>query len=1497
MEVFSKPRVTPVASQVGFSTTFPANFDIATGWDFFNAVDRAKFWEVYRTQLPDVVLMSPECRPFSVLMSANWERMSPEEATKLQTEGMAMLHFCVQIAEEQIKRGKFFFLEQPTGASSWATHAVAWLLEQEGVLRFVFDQCMAGLSLKPDTVSRKTTAIATNHGGIALELSKFQCDGGHKHLQLQSGLPHLAQVYPPQMVEAIVRGLKKTALKGEESLKSFAAEDLDADEVELDREDPERAQASESQVQRITSDQIRLLHKMHNNMGHLPREQMMIVLKAAGCKAHVLEYVRDHFSCEVCGRRKKPIERRKAAFPRTFSFNKILGLDFIYIPFQGKTLAFLNVVCQGTNFQQVGRLKDYVQGAPSGKEAWKLFSELWIRPFGLPEVVLTDGGPEFKAGFERGAEQCGVMQIVSDASSPWQNGRAERHGGWAKDKVEEELQAGVAHVSNEEELELLLSSVVSSKNRYFHRGGYSPAQLVFGCNPRVPLELLGDDELSVVAKEDVMADAFEQDSPAAEFSRAHSIRQRAKELCMKNTVKDRINNSVRGKTHVQTYFSPGQWVYVWRRTPSPAEGHVTRSRWVGPGLLVLQAGHTAWVSMRSRLWKCNVDQLRPASRLEATGAELSRAGELQEVAAQARAGRAGAIDVSQEGSPPEESSSLPSPVLDEARVQVAPDAHLPAIPEEEEIAEVPRASPGMGSLTRGSFPIPSTPAPGTPAPGTPMIQPAFNRRVTEPEPQQEPSRGSSAAPSVSSSTDTSRQRERGNRPPPTELKELERLALRELRRLKKEERATSSTDAPVTMHRSSGSITVSPPSRPRRNQTAETVSEDVNSNEASVEDPPETDAIDDLIYSFGDSEDWLNNLSWFGVSQEATSQSFVVNPVKTKNGEFDMKNASTEEKEGFSLSDQAEFQAILKMGAAKVLKGKEAEQARAKWGHRIITSRMIRRKKPLPGIGNFKFKSRWCVHGHKDPDSETLHTYSPTPSVEAITLFLQIALCFGYTITTSDIKNAFCQSRRLKRPRGPILVRPCEGTGLNSDDLIELVAPVYGLDDAPLLWHETLVEFFEQLGFTRSLLEPCWFVKRDDSGKMIAQVLIEVDDLLISAEDKYQSELRRALEARFEFGKWETGSADFAGRTMVITPEKIQLHQEKYIIEKIIPVRMPKGMVSNKEQSLEPEIFEQFRSLLYKINWVAHQTRPEAAGVVSILSSRLHQAKVHDLVCLNKLASYLRNTAQQSLTLLRFDPKKVVFIAASDAGGVDGKPVADNSEDTVQGAWVVLLSDQLPSASRPCRVSVISWRSAKLKRRVSSTLASEALSFSQSLGEVEWLQVMFRDIVFGDVSRANWQDSLSPFLAVLKEDCVLNEHMSQCNLTDAKSLFDSILRNNPTSRQDRRTSVEIAIIIEAMKKAKSALRWLPHPKMIADALTKDDIAKTNGALESLLRTSRLYLWEEESELERRKKDPKAKYRSRAAAAKLREESAVLLAEVMTNRNLVELSKCFHTFDF
>ena len=46
---------------------------------------------------------------------------------------------------------------------------------------------------------------------------------------------------------------------------------------------------------------------------------------------------------------------------------------------------------------------------------------------------------------------------------------------------------------DEEELETLAIELTAHKNRFYHRGGFSPLQLVFGSNPRLPHELLSDE--------------------------------------------------------------------------------------------------------------------------------------------------------------------------------------------------------------------------------------------------------------------------------------------------------------------------------------------------------------------------------------------------------------------------------------------------------------------------------------------------------------------------------------------------------------------------------------------------------------------------------------------------------------------------------------------------------------------------------------------------------------------------------------------------------------------------------------------------------------------------------------------------------------------------------------------------------------------------------------------------------------------------------------------
>ena len=92
-----------------------------------------------------------------------------------------------------------------------------------------------------------------------------------------------------------------------------------------------------------------------------------------------------------------------------------------------------------------------------------------LRP---PEVLISDGGPEFQEAFARAGEHAGVFHHVCDATSPWQNGKCERHGGLVKEALAKA--AREAEPRTARELEHLLHETLAAKNRYFHRGGFSP---------------------------------------------------------------------------------------------------------------------------------------------------------------------------------------------------------------------------------------------------------------------------------------------------------------------------------------------------------------------------------------------------------------------------------------------------------------------------------------------------------------------------------------------------------------------------------------------------------------------------------------------------------------------------------------------------------------------------------------------------------------------------------------------------------------------------------------------------------------------------------------------------------------------------------------------------------------------------------------------------------------------------------------------------------------
>ena len=96
--------------------------------------------------------------------------------------------------------------------------------------------------------------------------------------------------------------------------------------------------------------------------------------------------------------------------------------------------------------------------------------------------------------------------------------------------------------------------------------------------------------------------------------------------------------------------------------------------------------------------------------------------------------------------------------------------------------------------------------------------------------------------------------------------------------------------------------------------------------------------------------------------------------------------------------------------------------------------------------------------------------YAPTPGNDRIMLVLQILAALRVALILLDAKSAFCQGRKLRRRRGPIFATPCDGVGLQKDDLIELVCALYGLRDAPAEWRRTLCEALCGIGLRVSLV-------------------------------------------------------------------------------------------------------------------------------------------------------------------------------------------------------------------------------------------------------------------------------------------------------------------------------------------------------------------------------------------------------------------------------------------
>ena len=1152
----------------------------------------------------------------------------------------------------------------------------------------------------------------------------------------------------------------------------------------------------------LSESQKRQVQVIHDNLGHPGNVEFLRALRLSRANASVLKYVRTVFQCEACrARGTMPKTRKPAALPRTFRFNQVVGTDVVFIPSPGGgTVPCLNIICWGTAYQIVTPLESCTSAHVSS-----VVAAVWIRYFGPPEVLVVDQGPEFTGPeFQKLVETHACVLHVIDVRSPWQNGKTERHGDIFKKIVAKARWQ--YEPTDDRSFHQLLHECVAAKNRLSNRSGFSPLQRVFGIGHRLPAELCSDDSFARDAIDELL-----HSDPSMEESRR--IREAAAHGVITASYRVRIQEASRARHRIRQDFRSDDVVMVWKKPLGNKRG-----QWTGPGVVVAVHHGSVWVNMRGQLWKCSSEQCRTGTTQESRGLEIFNQ-LLNDMCVDLRLfpGRRTYVDVVQEGNPPPEADE-PVGNQDEGDLPAAPaSAAAPAA-----AASVPGDQTPVGSISEPE----ACPTPLEPLPEVPELD--------SPEPL------SDAQPSGEVIAED---RER-----PEPVSKRARVS---------EELVPADPMDTGGASSSSGPVVPSPVRwEPRPDSTGwQPVATDPLETPSGI---PETVMEGDL-----DLFEWekgypvaLEPEQWPGVGDESCFATFGWEKCKAtglsavvlkRSDELAMSEVKKPENwPAFSQSVSKEWSSILATGAVTILTPKKSAEIRSKFPSRILPSRHVFRWKPGDGEGAPPTaKCRWCVLGHRDPDIMKLARASPTPQTTTIYTFLQVQACLQRTVALGDVRTAFMQTDKSSSDRldGPLFAEVPVG-GIILDDgtvippgkvLIQLNTAVYGLVNAPSAWRMSMVRALEELGYRRSCYDPCLFILMRPAGPD-GMVIIEVDDLASAGNSQHDLCMSR-LQQRFKFGKWKSiheSEGDYAGRTIIQNSDySFHVHQAKFVLERLNPIAIARGRKSQKTSKLLPGEHRQFRAVMGATNWVQRESRPDVSGECSLIMAHTNDPTIADLVDANRVVELLKSDPHLGIRIPHVPVERVRWVSVSDASW------ANTTEDKSQVGWLVGLADSSVSEGSQASFGLLSWKSVRAHRVIPSTLSAETYSLSQALGECEWLRGLFEEMVNPKFSIVEWASrSRHRGLLVAARTSDNTSTLKECLcVVDAKSLYDHLRNETAGMASDRRTAIEIQIVRGSLDAQCGEIKWVGHPGMYADCLTKRN--GNHPLMQHLLRTGRL----------------------------------------------------------
>ena len=451
--------------------------------------------------------------------------------------------------------------------------------------------------------------------------------------------------------------------------------------------------------------------------------------------------------------------------------------------------------------------------------------------------------------------------------------------------------------------------------------------------------------------------------------------------------------------------------------------------------------------------------------------------------------------------------------------------------------------------------------------------------------------------------------------------------------------------------------------------------------------------------------------------------------------------------------------------------------------------------------GSKLHKARFVAKGFSQVEgSDYSDTYAPTVKMTTVRMLIQFAAENQMSVHQLDVKTAY-----LNAPIDcEVYIRQPQGFAEEEDNgqlVWKLHKSLYELKQSGRNWNVVLTNFFKTNGFHQSEIDPCLFIKQNETD--MTYIAVWVDDIIIAAtSNSLMNDIKELLKSKFKMTdlgliKWFLGIEFEQSDTGI---SMCQSHYLKGVLERF-GMQDCKPRTTPCEQKLDDyespaensaADVTRYREMVGSLIYAMMCSRPDLAYIVTKLSQSLANPSQGDWITVKHVLRYIKGSLNKKLTYSKTtNGLKIVGFSDSDwASSTDRR--------STTGYYFSLNQSGPP----------ISWKSKKQHTIALSSCEAEYMALTAATQEAIFLKMVTKD--FG----------------------LVNDEAIKLNGDNQGSL--SLVKNPIINDRSKHIDIKHHFIREKYTNGVIDLEHVPTNSNVADLMTKPSSRGKLNTFNSLL---------------------------------------------------------------